>query len=523
MSPPRQLSRAVLLLALACAAPRPPPASTRSEPPQPVPWPASPGAYGEEPRVQPTALEQRAASSVAARLGSPPPRLSPPLVLAARELAARAARGEDRPLARPRLRVALARGLAFDPAPAAFLVEASPEDAPALLARAAAGAEPATDFGIGAEVSGGRACVVLLLARRSAALRPFPREVAVGARAVLRGELRGLERATVHVTPPSGSPFTLGAGPGRAFAAPISFDRAGRWLIEVVGSGPRGPEVAVLLTVASGGAALDSGERPEPAEEPASLEDAEAQVARAVNDLRRASGLPALALDPAASAVARRHSEAMAAQGVLAHVLGGADVGERLRRAHVPFAVVRENVAKGGAALEAHRTAEESPAHRQNLLATDVSRLGCGIARTRSPGGEAVTYLTEVFLEPVEDGSEERLTPEGRVREVLWAERQRLEAPPLTSDPRLDELARAGARAMMRAGEPSQEGLAERALALGRKVAATDVYVAARATDAARSRNLTDPSYRRVGVGVAIGDSPRYGAGVLWIAVIYTD
>ncbi len=76
---------------------------------------------------------------------------------------------------------------------------------------------------------------------------------------------------------------------------------------------------------------------------------------------------------------------------------------------------------------------------------------------------------------------------------------------------------------MLRRDDPSGGSLERRALDLGRKVIAVDAFVAASPAEAARSANLGDPQFRRVGVGVAVGDSARFGAGRLWIAVIYTD
>jgi hypothetical protein len=124
----------------------------------------------------------------------------------------------------------------------------------------------------------------------------------------------------------------------------------------------------------------------------------------------------------------------------------------------------------------------------------------------------------------VDDGADQRLTPEGRVREALWDERARLGAPPLLSDAALDALARDAAHAMARAGRAEAgDALGARALRLGRAVSAADAFVASAPGDAVRSRNLRDPGLRRVGVGVEVGDSDRYGAGRLWIAVVYTD
>jgi hypothetical protein len=47
--------------------------------------------------------------------------------------------------------------------------------------------------------------------------------------------------------------------------------------------------------------------------------------------------------------------------------------------------------------------------------------------------------------------------------------------------------------------------------------------VASAPAEAIRSANLKDRRFRRVGVGVATGDSRRFGAGRIWVAVVYTD
>ncbi len=490
--------------------------------------PAAHGRYGEEPRAEPTALERAAADAALARLAAAGtrPRTSPALALAARELAHRAASGDPDPLARARLRAALARALSPDPAPVAHLAVASPEDAARALADTLGRTTvAATHVGVGGEVRDGRAYLVLLAARRTAALRPFPRDVERGAAATLRGELVGLDHPTVHVMKPSGATGEVEARiAGSDFAAPIRFDAAGRWLVEVVGHGPRGPEVAALLTISCGGAALDDPASAGDEGDPRDASQAEARVASALNATRGAHGLPPLAPSLPLAAVARRHSEAMLERGVLAHVLpGSGDVGARLRAAHVSYALVLENVAMGASALAAHRGVEESPAHRENILSREATRVGCGVARGRLPTGQPIVYLTEIFVQPVEDGSEDRMTPEARVREAIWRERARLRAPPLLSDAALDALARDAAREMLRDGEPSAEHAGERALRLGRRLAAADAFVAAKAADATRSRNLPDARFKRVGVGVAIGDSRRYGTGLLWIAVIYSD
>jgi uncharacterized protein YkwD len=214
----------------------------------------------------------------------------------------------------------------------------------------------------------------------------------------------------------------------------------------------------------------------------------------------------------------------MATAGRVAHRVPGSDeVGERLRRAGVPYRVALENVARAGSALDAHEGAEESPAHLANVLRREPTQVGIGVARSRLPSGDATVYLTEIFVEPPDDARESRLTVDARVREALWRERARLALPPLTSDPALDVLARDAAARMLARDETEPGDLGERALALRRRLAAVDVFVATRPNEAVRSTNLRDRRFGRVGVGVASGGSRRFGAGRLWIAVVYTD
>ena len=291
----------------------------------------------------------------------------------------------------------------------------------------------------------------------------------------------------------------------------------------MIADGARGPEVAALLTVVAGGATVEPPSRiaagpPEP-DEPAA---AEAAIVRAMNETRRGRGLAPLAAVAEIASVARRHSAAMRDAATVAHVLpGSGEIGDRLRRAGIPYRFAYENVAQGPTALAAHAKIEESPAHLANVLA-QATQVGVGVARGTLPSGAPAVYVTEILVQPPDDGRESALTPDARVREALWRERARLRRTPLTGDPALDALARDAAERMRGEDAPDPGDLGTRALA-GRGVAAVDVFVASAPAEAIRSRNLPDPRFRRVGVGVAQGDSRRYGARRLWIAVIYTD
>lgn len=479
--------------------------------------------YGREPPSTPTALEARVLEAVRVRL-RPAPRTSPALVIAARELALRAASGARDPVGRTALRGALARAVATDPAPAALLVTTTPEDAPAAAARALT-RRSATHAGAGAVERDGRAWVVVLLSDRRVHLDAFPRDVPSGDRKVLSGTLAApLTHPRVFVARPTGEVVEKDGGPGAEFRVGLDFPSAGRHVVEVLGEADAGPEVVAILVVSVEGAPLDGRARAPSPPEPPGLAASEAGVLAAINATRVRRGLAPVASDPEVAVVARRHADAMAAAGRVAHVLPGSpDAGTRLRRAGVPFRRAYENVARAATALDAHAAVEESPAHLANLLRPAAKRAGVGVARAHLASGDPTVYLAELLLEPTDDGAASPLTPDARIREALWAERARRGAAPLTADPALDALARDAAAAMARRDDPQPDGVADRALGLRRRLAAVDVFVAGGPEDATRSSNLADARFRRVGVGVVVRDSARFGRERLWIAVVYTD
>jgi uncharacterized protein YkwD len=485
----------------------------------------APGAaYGPERRVAPSAVEAQALELARQRLArrDARPAISGALVAAARELAGRAAAGDPDPISRGRLSGALARALAHDYDVAAVLAIDAPEDAAAAVARSLPRAA-ATHLGAGAVERDGKAWVVLLLTDRKLRLDPFPRDVAPGARAVISGTvLPPIAHPRVFVTRPTGQVDEVGGGGERAFRIPLEFPGAGRHVVAVVGDGDGGPQVAGILTVSAGGAPLDPPAGPA-LRDAGDAAAAEAAVLDALNATRRRHGLPPLAADPELARAARRHSEAMARAGRVAHVVrGSGEVGERLRRAAIPYRVVAENVARDRTALDAHATVEESPAHLANVLRRGPTRAGIGIARA-APSADAAVYLTEILVEPPDDGADSPQTPDARVREALWRERTRLALPPLTSDPALDAIARDAAGEMRARDDTEAGGVAARALALRRSLAAVDVFVVSAPDEAIRSANLRDRRFGRVGVGVVSGESRRFGKGRLWIVAVYTD
>ena len=127
---------------------------------------------------------------------------------------------------------------------------------------------------------------------------------------------------------------------------------------------------------------------------PAHQPDAVARILVLMNGERRAHGLPQFTLRADVSAIAARHSEAMAAGGTIWHndAYFTAEVKKRLGAA-----LLGENVARNPEIDDAHRRLMNSPGHRANLL--DRRFTVVGLAVYRSSTGSL--YVTQNFVQPV--------------------------------------------------------------------------------------------------------------------------
>jgi uncharacterized protein YkwD len=109
--------------------------------------------------------------------------------------------------------------------------------------------------------------------------------------------------------------------------------------------------------------------------------DAERQLFNAVNQERKAHGLPSLKSDEALTSAARQHTQRMAEQGMISHQLPGEpNLLSRARAAGVHFSWLSENVDEGQNATAIHQSFMKSPQHRANILDSDMDSVGIGVA-----------------------------------------------------------------------------------------------------------------------------------------------
>ena len=129
---------------------------------------------------------------------------------------------------------------------------------------------------------------------------------------------------------------------------------------------------------------------PAPAETPAVLdvpvahlylrEADEAAMFAAINALRRAHGVPALAVDPRLTDIARAYARAMLLGRFFGHEdPAGHALPDRLKDAHYGYVRAGENIAFNHDEPGAQSALEASPGHRANMLERGFTRVGIGV------------------------------------------------------------------------------------------------------------------------------------------------
>ncbi len=123
----------------------------------------------------------------------------------------------------------------------------------------------------------------------------------------------------------------------------------------------------------------------------------ESKIIELTNAERKKLKLPALQADPALMKLARAHSATMARLDKIGHDLEGKTFSQRMEQAKYQAARAGENVAQGQCTpTEAVAGWMQSPGHKANILQSDYTRIGVGMATSKS----GKPYFTQVFAKP---------------------------------------------------------------------------------------------------------------------------
>ncbi|WP_146157756.1 CAP domain-containing protein [Enhygromyxa salina] len=257
--------------------------------------------------------------------------------------------------------------------------------------------------GVSAVDGGAKTRMMVAIVERAIELRPIPVTVAAGGRIELRGKLLGKRvKPRIERVDPKGHWARLAAvvGTDGSIDAVVQCDAGdGAYQIEVLADGALGPEVVANFRVFCG---VHPPSEIRYGYERLGAKVTDADVVRGNFDLlnaeREARGLSMLAWDDRAAAVAKGHSDDMAANGFVGHTSPTTgDAPTRFKRAGISGAVVRENVARGYGPKGIHESLMNSPGHRANLLADDVTHVGIGVV-FGEPESTAADAPRPVFL-----------------------------------------------------------------------------------------------------------------------------
>jgi uncharacterized protein YkwD len=407
----------------------------------------------------------------------------------------------------------------YEPSPVAGIATVSPASR---ADRAAGELYPKTcrfnRIGVAAaELRDGSAVVCALTAIHGTTISRIPGRVEAGRSVDVSGTLEeGLANPRLYVTRPSGEVEEMKVGgSSAAFSAKVLLKERGEHSIEVLADGPGGPQVAAVRRVFAG---VVPPSRPPPE---GRAREGLAGVEEAIARLRASKGLPPLIRDPELDAAAQAHSDEMARTRTFAHVLAtDGSLSDRLRARGYAYRSIGENIGLSSDVGTAHDAIVGSPAHLANLLDPRHRRLGLGAASGLTADGADGVYLTEVFAVPIVGIAD----PVAEVARFIALEREKRGLPPLLRDPALDGVAGQEVRATAEADQMKiDRSLAGRALqkTKGLSSAVAELYVASAPEEVGSSRNLSERRWTRIGVGALYASSRQYGAGRLWVLLLY--
>lgn len=302
-----------------------------------------------------------------------------------------------------------------DPLPRVLMVdtsESSTVDVVAELRRVERDVDgPATHAGIArAPIDRGRfrwRWVVILSARPAELAEAVPRILEPGAVVPLRFRLLQdeLDAPTAVIARPDGGLRHRALEPagGEWWTLVPAGTATGPLAVQLFAESRTGPRLVAVLDLSVGPSVLPMvSEHDPPSPGPRtfdSLEDARRWMVSRLAALRREAGVGQLVSDPVLDRVATAHCEDMRRSGFVGHrspTTG--ELTDRLGVAGVDYRSARENVAWAADVESAMRQLERSPAHRANLLAADVDRVGIGLVATSDGGDPQRQWLVTQVL-----------------------------------------------------------------------------------------------------------------------------
>jgi len=374
---------------------------------------------------------------------------------------------------------------------------------------------------------GGAIRLTILLGESYVKLERMPRVVSAGGSFTVRGRvLPPYHGVDVIVTAPSGAvenPALVREAKG--FRAIVACSGArGQHKVEITADDQSGPQVLANFPVYCGVEAPLTPASVVMDTEVHSPEQAERKIFDLLNEDRQKAHLRPLGYDEKLAAVARAHCKDMQAHDFVGHVSPTTgDAVARMRRAGLAAPVILENVARAYSPEEVERGLMDSPGHRANILSTEATTVGVGVAFGREVEGRRELFATQLFVRRV--AAPDPAHAAAQVLAEINARRGRAHLKAVARSAPLDQAALEFARAVA-AGKASRDQ--------GQRAAARAVELAGNRYSSVGALFTVVPEVSRlpdtdvalasdlaaVGIGVAIGDSKDLGPGAWYVTVV---
>ena len=232
------------------------------------------------------------------------------------------------------------------------------------------------------------------------------------------------------------------------------------------------------------------------------------------NAQRREHKLPPLLRSQPIAAAARKHSFDMLERGFFGHINpDGWDVTKRLNDAGIWYVSCAENVAKTLSITNAHRGFMESKGHRDNILGRSFTHLGIGVYR----GPDNFLCITQNYIEAADTIDVDSAAK--YIEKKLNRKRLYGRGSYLRRQATIDSVAARHSLKMLKAQNPRIDqdfGYIDTS-------ASAFHFVAPRLNDIFGDAKMIRCRGTRMGIGIAQGDSRKYGNGLLWITIIIAE
>ncbi|MCD4748459.1 MAG: CAP domain-containing protein [Thermoanaerobaculales bacterium] len=248
---------------------------------------------------------------------------------------------------------------------------------------------------------------ILLIERRLDLVSSVPRQVKIGGVIPLHFNLRrDFTKPRILVQHPDGRTHRMipaVRSEGWYTVVPLGRDQ-GMSLLQILAENEVGAQVVAQISIQIGSSETPANRRHlESSNHEESVlmtpGEAEAFMLNLINAERIDHGLGVLEWNPSLAHIARAHSRDIVQNDFFGHRSPGhGGLRERLSAGGYLASGFRENLARDPLLRSAHESLMASPGHRANILASDVSQIGVGVAAQTKNGMPLHWIVTEIFV-----------------------------------------------------------------------------------------------------------------------------